>query len=131
MRKHPLTQHSKFKLEEKREELGSRQALINIPLRSMLINAVVPLKDTRNSSGAKRRLTYTSTGSHKSAPVDFDLLVSCQLYFRCSLLSKLKKNALHELTWHDGIMHIFKMRIVVRNRIKYFLSKKYPNKIDL
>ena len=53
--------------------------LINIPLRSMLINAVVPLKDTRNRIEAERRLTYTSTGSHKSAPVDFDLLVSYHL----------------------------------------------------
>ena len=45
----------------------------------MLINAVVPQKDTLNRIEAERRLTYTSTGSHKSAPVDFDLLVSYHL----------------------------------------------------
>ena len=58
---------------------GIAQPLINIPLRSMLINAVVPLKDTRNRIEAKRRLTYTSTGSRKSATRDFDLLVSYHL----------------------------------------------------
>ena len=67
--------------EVKLEERGVHQPLINIPLRSMLINAVVPLKDTRNSSEAERRLTYTSTGSRKSATRDFDLLVSYHLAY--------------------------------------------------
>ena len=63
------------------QERVSDRTLINIPLRSMLINAVVPQKDTRNRSGAKRRLTYTSTGYRKSATRDFDLLVSYHLAY--------------------------------------------------
>ncbi|MDP8267716.1 MAG: hypothetical protein P9L97_03205, partial [Candidatus Tenebribacter davisii] len=46
---------------------GIWQPLINIPLRSMLINAVVPLTDTRNNIEAECRLTYTSTGTRKLA----------------------------------------------------------------
>jgi len=38
MMKIQLTKHSTFRLKEKQEERGSVQTLINIPLRSMLIN---------------------------------------------------------------------------------------------
>ncbi len=67
---------------------GIWQPLINIPLRSMLINAVVPLTDTRNNIEAECRLTYTSTGTRKLAPVDFDLLVSYHLTYRCGIVNK-------------------------------------------
>jgi hypothetical protein len=39
-----LTKHSTFRLKEKQEVRGSVQTLINIPLRSMLINGGVPLQ---------------------------------------------------------------------------------------
>jgi len=41
--KKPLTNSSTAKQEEKGKEHGSCQTLINIPLRSMLINGGVPL----------------------------------------------------------------------------------------
>jgi hypothetical protein len=48
MKKKLLTKHSTFRLKEKQEERGSVQTLINIPLRSMLINGGVPLlKDSQ------------------------------------------------------------------------------------
>jgi len=83
-----LTHSSTAEQEEKVKERGSCQTLINIPLRSMLINAVVPLTDTRNNIEAECRLTYTSTGTRKLAPVDFDLLVSYHLTYRCGIVNK-------------------------------------------
>jgi len=57
-----VTHSSTAKQEEKVKERGSCQTLINIPLRSMLIKAGVPLKKTRNRIEAERRLTSRPRG---------------------------------------------------------------------
>jgi hypothetical protein len=57
MKKMLLTNSSTLRLKEKQEERGSCQPLINIPLRSTLINGGVPLKKTRNRIEAEHRLT--------------------------------------------------------------------------
>ena len=58
----PLTHSSVLRLREKQEEHRSCHPLINIPLRSMLIKAGVPLKKTRNRIEAERRLTSRPRG---------------------------------------------------------------------
>jgi hypothetical protein len=70
-----LTHSSTTKQEDKQEERGSCQTLINIPLRSMLINAG---RDTVKNSQQYRSGTsfkVASTGTHKSTTRDFNLLV--------------------------------------------------------
>jgi len=57
-------------LKEKREERGNCQPLINLPLRSMLINGGVPLKKrTRNRIEAEHRLTLRPRGLANRQPV--------------------------------------------------------------
>ena len=51
-----LTKVSVLRLKEKQEEHRTLQTLINIPLRSMLINAGVPLKK-RLATVSKRKVT--------------------------------------------------------------------------
>jgi hypothetical protein len=76
MKKKLLTKHSTFRLKEKQEERGSVQTLINIPLRSMLIN------------GGTR---------------DFDLFVFYHLTNRIRILRILKSNAHGKMTWHAAV----------------------------
>ncbi len=70
-----VTHSSTAKQEEKQEERGSCQPLINIPLRSMLINGGVPLKKTRNRIEAEQWLTMRPRGLANRQPLTLYLLV--------------------------------------------------------
>jgi len=54
-----------IKLGEKQEERGVRQTLINIPLRSMLINGGVPLLKDSQPYQSGTSFNTTSTGTRK------------------------------------------------------------------
>ena len=60
-----VTHSSTAKQEEKQEERGSCQPLINIPLRSMLINGGVPLKKDSQPYRSGTMVNNASTGSRK------------------------------------------------------------------
>jgi len=61
----PVTNSSTAKQEEKQEERGSCQTLINIPLRSMLINGGVPLLKDSQPYQSETSFNTTSTETHK------------------------------------------------------------------
>ncbi len=98
-----LTKHSTFRLKEKQEERGSVQTLINIPLRSMLING---RRDTIKNSQTERSETLfknASTGTRKSTTRDFDLLVFNHLANHNWYANYATHPIAHdEMTWHAG-----------------------------
>ena len=68
IRKMLLKNSSTANKEEMQVERGSCQPLINIPLRSMLINGGVPLKKTRNRIEAEHRLILRPRGLANQQP---------------------------------------------------------------